>query len=146
MYTCVHIHSRCALHKLFTQLIRLLLRKCILPSHMFSNLSNWTNVVSQFFTLKYCWEDHYFVHLAESTHLSWGLPSQGLYYRLWLRLIGKTGQLLHGACLLYLDSAPHFCGNSNTHSLKKKVQMRKILEKCLFHNKRNACYVFVCLL
>jgi len=136
MYTCVHIHSRCALHKLFTQLIRLLLlRKCILPSLrkcLVTCLIELMLCLNFFFTWKYCWEYHYFVHLADSSYLSLGLPSQRLRCRLWLRLIGKTGQLLHGAAYFIWIQHLIFVGILIPTVKKKKYKWEKYLKVSFF--------------
>lgn len=145
----LHVHMcvytlKTYIAQMFIQLIRLLLRwKCILLSQckcwVTSLKSNWTNV-SLCFMWKYCREDYYFVHLADSSQLSWGLSSQGLCCRLWPRLIGKTGQFLHGACLLHISLAPHFCGSCNAHSSFKKKK------NCIFIliQEMHAVFLFYC--
>lgn len=141
-HVCIYI-QRCALHKLFTQLIRLLLlRKCILPSLRKCLVTCLIELMLclTFFPWKYCWENHYFVHLADSLYLSLGLPPQGLCCRLWLRSIGKTGQLLHGAAYYIWIQHLIFVGILVPTVLKKKYKWEKNL-KVSFSNKRNACYV-----
>lgn len=144
--TRVHIHSRCALHKLFTQLIRLLLRKCILPSHRKCLVTCLIELVCVSIFLHGNTVGKTIILSTWQILHTWigGLPSQRWCCRLQLRLIGKTEQLLHGACLLYLHSAPHFCGNySNTHSKKKNNSINeKNTWKCVFPNKRGMHVMF----
>lgn len=133
-HVCIYIQDVHCIN-CFIQLIRLLLlRKCILPSlhKCFSNLIELMLCLNFFFTWKYCWEDHYFVHLADSSYLSLGLPSQGLCCRLWLRLIGKTGQLLHGAAYYIWIQHLIFVGIVIPTVWKKKYKWEKYLKVSFF--------------